>query len=1544
MTTMGGRSAQYVPGREPVNKEPSVSKFVVEKLYKVHRERIVTMEPIVDCHVFVPDFLKGGQEWKRNAERTRVNRILKENQNIYKRIEKVDKEEGYFTKESRTHVRRVEAKLKYLRKLKDHGRVVDILKRQKENEHFLKRIENAVPQYSKKKMKDWYKYHEQFKQGRRSDPTAGHIMHGIKKTLLPSSLPPLSRQHSLSNSSSILRSLNSVSASNDGRDRDRDRMVDAMSLQSFNSQTVLSYDKSVAEHPRYVLQENNNSDNNYNYNKKQTSSTNSKDNDNNNTDNNNNYNHVSNSSFVSEASSFHSQSPQSLSLFRKNDVNLQDVIDSLSTGDYSNTSDQWETESADSRKSARKKITTTSDDFVFLAQAQFPLSIDTKNCHVQVHLAKQYDENFYLKAVSTGFTPHVYAQRTIDVDSVYEMIGSASANLKNLGSEVDLKELTDMLLKLFKETDLDGTGSLTYSEFQMLMEKIDLGISPQELNFVICEADEDENGAVDYQEFVPLAVDLIQSFRARNRARIISNQEDQLTDEHIMKSMPLREIEMIADTCLSKLSDVDSKGYGILKVVDFKKALSSIGYMVGLKEKEITMLSKILPKDQFDRVKYNSTGFPFKDAFSQARFMTIKAALLESRSSGLEKRLMDACKREEEKTAIDMSYSGSFEPTGQLPVRCVVNILSNTSSLALSRMQVMVLIADATVVDNMIDYVNFIPVVSKAIELMFDPKTIRLRAELIEQTDLSTEALLGGLSTEDFVSRLRSLFKSYDVDGSGSIDFDEFISCMEALDLQLSYAEMVTMMDTADEDHNGSLQFGEFVEFFTHNLLNLEREKHLRRLQSSIHELAVVDPDQDGLDEVAHNEALVTFSTEITALFKMFDHDHSGLISYKDFQSVLSSVSMKFSSYLVDILKAEIHADANGMVDYGSTINTCVDLAKVMVAKEVADDEHAAQMKWADEKAVKILTEQREEIDHIVTYLMLKLKIVSDRDDISSDFSRFHEMENVLNDPHSGLSHSESHLLISKLFQVSEKELTDIENTVDQQLHIDTGEDKQTGEEDREQSLMHKRQSAENLFIHNAKENRIKNSPQSRTENRRGTNLHSDSGHIEFKLNITPTRRREVHSSFTKEELYRHVFEVRKLSVIRRLMNQVESTDLKRRILKLLHEEKETLVAEERMNSNSNDLPISVYFKVLESAREFMLSKANVIFIISSIENHDRSTIPIEFFAEHASIIIAKLQASASQTVRAGVVSKTKISDKKVLNGWRVKDLEVYLTDAFHAASNGEGEILSEMKFWHVIKTIPRLNLTDLEATTITSSFSNSMKWEDAVLPTVNIIRQLCREKFINRRMNILASVNDDHDNEKSKKFGEESMASLVNIAKRFLTVVKVSVQGENVVLTLPTDDTKHVVASAYRRDDDYVGEEDEEVHEVGKEAHALFKGELAIPFLTMEKRIKTPKSKKGKKEEASKEEIEWTVKKETVGVKMKIIAIEDVVMFSSVILIADIVSLDGNMSVSNPLNVRLPSVVLMDRDSAELFIENLIPTIYVEINGESITVKVEGD
>ncbi|KAJ1384148.1 hypothetical protein B484DRAFT_410895, partial [Ochromonadaceae sp. CCMP2298] len=78
--------------------------------------------------------------------------------------------------------------------------------------------------------------------------------------------------------------------------------------------------------------------------------------------------------------------------------------------------------------------------------------------------------------------------------------------------------------------------------------------------------------------------------------------------------------------------------------------------------------------------------------------------------------------------------------------------------------------SEAHVQEGMINYFHFVPVVSKAIELMFEPKALRQRAELIEKTDLSPEALLQGMSSEMFEQRLMTLFKSYDIDHSGGLD------------------------------------------------------------------------------------------------------------------------------------------------------------------------------------------------------------------------------------------------------------------------------------------------------------------------------------------------------------------------------------------------------------------------------------------------------------------------------------------------------------------------------------------------------------------------------------------------------------------------------------------------------------------------------------------------------------------------------------------------------------------------------------------------------
>ena len=165
MTTYDGKSASFNPAIQCPNKEPPVSKFVVEKLYRVHRSRIMNIEPVVDCQVVIPDFLTN-QDWKKNAEKHRLQVIKSENEDMFRRLEKVENNESSYTKDSRVHIKRINGKLKYIRHLKESNRVRKLIMIQRENEEMMRRMEKARPQYSMKACREWYHHHEMFKSGR----------------------------------------------------------------------------------------------------------------------------------------------------------------------------------------------------------------------------------------------------------------------------------------------------------------------------------------------------------------------------------------------------------------------------------------------------------------------------------------------------------------------------------------------------------------------------------------------------------------------------------------------------------------------------------------------------------------------------------------------------------------------------------------------------------------------------------------------------------------------------------------------------------------------------------------------------------------------------------------------------------------------------------------------------------------------------------------------------------------------------------------------------------------------------------------------------------------------------------------------------------------------------------------------------------------------------------------------------------------------------------------------------------------------------------
>lgn len=88
----------------------------------------------------------------------------------------------------------------------------------------------------------------------------------------------------------------------------------------------------------------------------------------------------------------------------------------------------------------------------------------------------------------------------------------------NVESPRFIKTLERALVKLFEEADLAKSGELTYRQFYdafRLLPTYDL--QENDIRTLMALADENANGAITWREFIPVGIEAIKSFLARNK-------------------------------------------------------------------------------------------------------------------------------------------------------------------------------------------------------------------------------------------------------------------------------------------------------------------------------------------------------------------------------------------------------------------------------------------------------------------------------------------------------------------------------------------------------------------------------------------------------------------------------------------------------------------------------------------------------------------------------------------------------------------------------------------------------------------------------------------------------------------------------------------------------------------------------------------------------------------------------------------------------------------------------------------------------------------
>ncbi|KAK1368251.1 putative calcium-binding protein CML18 [Heracleum sosnowskyi] len=147
---------------------------------------------------------------------------------------------------------------------------------------------------------------------------------------------------------------------------------------------------------------------------------------------------------------------------------------------------------------------------------------------------------------------------------------------------------------------------------------------------------------------------------------------------------------------------------------------------------------------------------------------------------------------------------------------------------------------------------------------------------------------------DDQITELREIFRSFDRNNDGSLTQLELGSLLRSLGLEPSRDQLETLIQRADKNSNGLIEFSEFVGLVAPQLLPEKSpytEAQLRQL------FRMFDRDGNGFitaAELAHSMAKLGHALtaeELTGMIREADSDGDGRISFQEFSLAITSAA-----------------------------------------------------------------------------------------------------------------------------------------------------------------------------------------------------------------------------------------------------------------------------------------------------------------------------------------------------------------------------------------------------------------------------------------------------------------------------------------------------------------------------------------------------------------------------------------------------------------------------------------------------------------------------